>query len=86
VVPRRQGAQGCPPNLVEPLEKELTWRVECTINRIGERAGNVAIEEMVMALKTRHDFDGLTSRIKIERPYPTSRMVSTATGLKVVSV
>jgi 2-isopropylmalate synthase len=58
-------------------------QVECTINGIGERAGNAALEEIVMALKTRHDFYGLTTNIKTERLYPLSRMVSTITGLKV---
>jgi len=58
-------------------------QVECTINGIGERAGNAALEEIVMALKTREDFYGLTTGIRTERLYPTSRMVSTITGLKV---
>ncbi len=58
-------------------------QVECTINGIGERAGNAALEEIVMALKTRHDYFGLTTGIKTERLYPVSRMVSTITGLSV---
>ncbi len=58
-------------------------QVECTINGIGERAGNAALEEIVMALKTRHDYYHLTTNIKTERLYPLSRMVSTITGLKV---
>jgi 2-isopropylmalate synthase len=58
-------------------------QVECTINGIGERAGNAALEEVVMALKTRFDYFGLTTGIKSERLYPTSRMVSTITGLAV---
>ncbi len=58
-------------------------QVECTINGIGERAGNAALEEIVMALKTRHDYYGLTTNIRTERLYPLSRMVSTITGLKV---
>ncbi|HEY2159551.1 MAG TPA: 2-isopropylmalate synthase, partial [Isosphaeraceae bacterium] len=58
-------------------------QVECTINGIGERAGNAALEEIVMALRTRHDYYGLTTNIKTERLYPLSRMVSTITGLKV---
>jgi 2-isopropylmalate synthase len=53
-------------------------QVECTINGIGERAGNAALEEIVMALKTRYDFYGLTTNIKTERLYPL-----TITGLKV---
>jgi 2-isopropylmalate synthase len=58
-------------------------QVECTINGIGERAGNAALEEIVMALKTRHDYYGLTTHIKSERLYPMSRMISTITGLTV---
>src|SRR3954466_7462079 len=58
-------------------------QVECTINGIGERAGNAALEEIVMALKTRFDYYGLTTGIKTERLYPVSRMVSSITGLAV---
>ena len=58
-------------------------QVECTINGIGERAGNAALEEIVMAIKTRHDYFGVTTGIKTERLYPASRMVSTITGLLV---
>src|SRR4051794_31330773 len=58
-------------------------QVECTINGIGERAGNAALEEIVMALKTRQDHYGLTTGIKTERLYPVSRMVATVTGLVV---
>ena len=58
-------------------------QVECTINGIGERAGNAALEEVVMALKTRHDYYGLETNIKTERLYPMSRMVSSITGMAV---
>ena len=58
-------------------------QVECTINGIGERAGNSSLEEIVMALQTRHDYYGLTTGIKTERLYPTSRLVSTITGMDV---
>jgi 2-isopropylmalate synthase len=58
-------------------------QVECTINGIGERAGNAALEEIVMALKTRHDYYGVTTGVRTERLYPVSRMVSTITGLAV---
>ena len=58
-------------------------QVECTINGIGERAGNTALEEVVMALKTRADDYRLTTGIKTERLYPVSRMVSTITGIAV---
>ncbi len=58
-------------------------QVECTINGIGERAGNAALEEVVMALKTRFDYYGLTTGIKTERLYPISRMLSAVTGMAV---
>jgi 2-isopropylmalate synthase len=58
-------------------------QVECTINGIGERAGNAALEEIVMALRTRSDFFGATTRIDSTKIYPASRMVSTLTGLTV---
>ena len=58
-------------------------QVECTINGLGERAGNASLEEIVMALKTRRDFFQLDTRIVTERIYPTSRLVSTITGLHV---
>jgi 2-isopropylmalate synthase len=58
-------------------------QVECTINGIGERAGNASLEEIAMALKTRRDYYGLETGIKSERLYPVSRMVSTITSLAV---
>ena len=58
-------------------------QVECTINGIGERAGNAALEEIVMALRTRRDYFGVDTGVKAERLYPTSRLVSTVTGLAV---
>jgi 2-isopropylmalate synthase len=58
-------------------------QVECTINGIGERAGNAALEEIAMALKTRQDHYGLSTGIKTERLYPVSRMLSTITGMAV---
>ncbi|MDB5291729.1 MAG: leuA [Phycisphaerales bacterium] len=58
-------------------------QVECTINGIGERAGNAALEEIVMALRTRSDYYKIASRIDSTRIYPASRMVSSLTGLAV---
>jgi 2-isopropylmalate synthase len=58
-------------------------QVECTINGIGERAGNAALEEIVMALRTRSDFYKIGTRIDATKIYPASRMVSTLTGLAV---
>ena len=58
-------------------------QVECTINGIGERAGNAALEEIVMALRTRKEFYKVDTRIDATKIYPTSRMVSNLTGLAV---
>src|SRR4051812_37109059 len=58
-------------------------QVECTINGIGERAGNAALEEIVMALRTRADFYRIDTRIDATKIYSASRMVSTLTGLAV---
>jgi len=58
-------------------------QVECTINGIGERAGNAALEEIVMALRTRRDFYNIDTRIDATRIFPASRMVSMLTGLVV---
>ena len=58
-------------------------QVECTINGIGERAGNASMEELVMALKTRQDFFHLMPDIKTEEIYRTSRLVSRLTGMQV---
>lgn len=58
-------------------------QIECTINGIGERAGNAALEEIVMALKTRHDFYQRSTRIATRELIATSKLVSTLTGLRV---
>jgi len=58
-------------------------QVECTVNGIGERAGNASMEEIVMAIKTRPDFYGLSTNIKTKEFYRISRMVSKATGFIV---
>jgi 2-isopropylmalate synthase len=58
-------------------------QVECTINGIGERAGNASLEEIVMALSTRKDFFGLATRIKAEEIYRTSKLLSHITGVHV---
>jgi 2-isopropylmalate synthase len=59
-------------------------QVECTINGIGERAGNAALEEIVMALKTRQDFfAGYTCGIKTREIVKSSRLVSRMSGLVV---
>jgi len=58
-------------------------QVECTINGIGERAGNASLEEIVMALRTRKDFYKLTTQIDTTQIYKTSRLVSELTGFRV---
>jgi 2-isopropylmalate synthase len=56
-------------------------QIECTINGIGERAGNCSLEEAVMAIRTRAEFFGLETGIDTTRLYPTSRLVSSITGM-----
>ena len=58
-------------------------QVECTINGLGERAGNASLEEIVMAVKTRKDVFGCDSRIDTTQIVPTSKLVSTITGYPV---
>jgi 2-isopropylmalate synthase len=58
-------------------------QIECTINGIGERAGNCSLEEVVMALKTRSGYFGLHTGIDTTRLYPTSRLVAGITGMQV---
>ncbi len=58
-------------------------QVECTINGIGERAGNASLEEIVMAIKTRQDVLKVGTGVKTERLYPASRLLSQVTGLHV---
>jgi 2-isopropylmalate synthase len=58
-------------------------QVECTINGIGERAGNASMEEIVMAIKTRQDFFSMTTNIDTRQIYKASRLVSELTGFIV---
>lgn len=58
-------------------------QVECTVNGLGERAGNAAIEEIVMALKVRHDVFGLETGIDTTQIVAASKLVSTVTGYPV---
>ena len=58
-------------------------QVECTINGLGERAGNASLEEIVMALKVRHDLFGLETGIDTTQIVPASKLVSTVTGYPV---
>jgi 2-isopropylmalate synthase len=58
-------------------------QVECTINGLGERAGNASLEEIVMALKTRKDLFGLVTGVRTQEIAKTSRLVSSLTGVVV---
>ncbi len=58
-------------------------QVECTVNGIGERAGNTSLEEVVMALKTRKNYLNLDTRIITEQIYPSSRLLSQITGIPI---
>jgi 2-isopropylmalate synthase len=58
-------------------------QVECTINGLGERAGNAALEEIVMAVRTRSDLFPVETRINTVEIVPTSRLVSSITGFPV---
>ncbi|TXI43316.1 2-isopropylmalate synthase [Methylophilus sp.] len=58
-------------------------QVECTINGLGERAGNASLEEIVMAIKTRSDIFNLSTRIDTTQIVPASKLVSTITGYPV---
>jgi len=58
-------------------------QVECTINGIGERAGNASLEEIVMALRTRKDFFAADTRVRTEEIFKTSRLLSHITGIHV---
>ena len=58
-------------------------QVECTVNGIGERAGNASLEEIVMALRTRHDFYDADTNINTREIYKSSRLLSNITGVPI---
>jgi len=58
-------------------------QIECTINGIGERAGNCSLEEVVMAMRTRHDHYGAHTNVVTQRLVPASRLVASITGMVV---
>ncbi len=62
---------------------EGAGQVECTINGIGERAGNASLEEIAMGLRTRKDFYGADTGIRTEEIVKSSRLVSSITGMVV---
>jgi len=58
-------------------------QIECTINGLGERAGNAALEEVVMAIETRRDvFSNLKTNINTKEIYPSSRLIANITGIE----
>jgi len=59
-------------------------QIECTINGIGERAGNASLEEVVVALAVRQESFGVTTGIRLNELFPTSRLLSEITGIQVV--
>jgi 2-isopropylmalate synthase len=69
-------------NSLEAVRKGAR-QIECTVNGIGERAGNAAMEEMVMAIKTRGDLYRVSTNINTSQLYKTSKMVSDLTGFIV---
>jgi 2-isopropylmalate synthase len=58
-------------------------QIECTINGIGERAGNASLEELAVALHVRQNHYQVETRLRLERLYPTSRMLTQITGVSV---
>lgn len=58
-------------------------QIECTINGIGERAGNASLEEVVVALAVRKESFGVETRIKLEQLFPASRLLTEITGAQV---
>ncbi|MCX5748705.1 MAG: 2-isopropylmalate synthase [Candidatus Saganbacteria bacterium] len=69
-------------NSIAAIENGVT-QIECTINGLGERAGNASLEEVVMAIKTRKDFLDAETSINTKEIYRTSRLVSNLTGMIV---
>jgi len=68
--------------LWRPIENGAR-QVECTLNGIGERAGNASLEEIVMILRTRKDNLNLDTRIETEKIFPSSRLITSITGVLV---
>jgi len=58
-------------------------QVECTINGIGERAGNTSLEEIVMILRTRRDYFNVDTGVVSKMIYPSSRLLTMITGIPV---
>ncbi len=69
-------------NTLAAMENGAT-QLECTINGLGERAGNAAMEEVIMGINTRKDFYNITHKIDTTQIYRTSKLVSSLTGVNV---
>jgi len=69
-------------NTLAAMENGAT-QLECTINGLGERAGNAALEEIVMAIGTRKDYYGFTHNIDTRQIYRTSKLVTSLTGVNL---
>ncbi|ADL11759.1 2-isopropylmalate synthase [Acetohalobium arabaticum] len=69
-------------NSLAAIEKGAQ-QIECAVNGIGERAGNTALEEVVMALNTRCDYFDQTPEVTLDQIYKTSKLVSSLTGMSV---
>ncbi|MFA6309543.1 MAG: 2-isopropylmalate synthase [Clostridia bacterium] len=69
-------------NSMEAMKNGAT-QIECTINGLGERAGNASLEEIVMGLNTRRDFYGIEHNIDAKQIYRTSKLVSSLTGVMI---
>jgi len=69
-------------NTLSAMENGAT-QLECTINGLGERAGNAALEEIIMGINTRKDYYNVTHKIDTTQIYRTSKLVSSITGVNV---
>ncbi|MCX7922874.1 MAG: 2-isopropylmalate synthase [Clostridia bacterium] len=69
-------------NTLAAMENGAT-QLECTVNGLGERAGNAAVEEIIMGINTRKDFYGISNKIDTTQIYRTSKLVSSLTGVNV---
>lgn len=69
-------------NTLAAMENGAT-QLECTINGLGERAGNAALEEIIMSINTRKDFYGVSHNIDSTHIYRASRLISSLTGINV---
>lgn len=69
-------------NSLAAIENGAT-QVECTVNGLGERAGNAAVEELVMGINTRKDYYNLTHKVDTTQIHRTSKLVSSMTGINV---